>query len=73
VGYGTPDQTVLLVYAQPDRPDSVRLVPLTLEPDRRYRLAGTDRVLTGAQAAAGIEVPFALATDADVVVLEAIE
>ena len=72
VEYGTPEQTVLLVYARPGRPESVVLRPRTVDPGRHYRMAGTDRELDGAAAAAGLEIPFALATDADVVVLEAI-
>ena len=72
VEYGTPEQTVLLVYARTSRPGEVWLRPRTVDPYRRYHLAGTRTHLTGVQAARGIQVPFALANDADVVVLEAI-
>ena len=72
VEYGTSEQTVLLVYARRSRPAEVWLQPRTLDPSSRYHIAGTPTQLTGREAAKGIPVPFALATDADVVVLEAV-
>jgi alpha-galactosidase len=72
VEYGTAEQTVLLIYARRSRPAEVWLRPRTLDPSRLYHIAGTPTRLTGVQAARGILVPFALATDADVVVLEAV-
>ena len=71
VEYGTSEQTVLLVYARRSRPAEVWLRPRTLDPSGRYHLAGSSTRLTGVQAARGVRVPFALATDADVIVLEA--
>jgi alpha-galactosidase len=71
VEYGTSEQTVLLVYARRSRPAEVWLRPRTLDPSSRYHLAGSSTRLTGVQAARGVRVPFALATDADVIVLEA--
>jgi alpha-galactosidase len=72
VEYGTAEQTVLLVYARRSRPAEVWLRPRTLDPSSRYQIAGTPTRLTGGQAARGIPVPFTLASDADVVVLEAV-
>src|SRR6476661_3310111 len=70
VEYGSAEQTVLLAYARAARAERVVLAPKTLCTDRTYRLVGTDRQLGGAEARAGIVVPFALAPDADVVILE---
>ena len=72
VEYGRPGQIVLLVYARTGRPEHVVLQPRTLDPTRRYRLFGTGREIDGAEAAAGLDVSFALAPDADVLVLEAV-
>jgi alpha-galactosidase len=72
VEYGTSEQTVLLVYARRSRPAEVWLRPRTLDASSRYHVAGTQVHLTGRQAANGIQVPFALASDADVVVLQAV-
>jgi alpha-galactosidase len=71
VEYGTAEQTVLLVYTRSSRPAEVWLRPRTLHPRSRYLFAGAATPLTGVQAARGIRVPFALATDADVIVFEA--
>ncbi|GAA2110415.1 alpha-galactosidase [Microlunatus panaciterrae] len=68
--YAGDQLTCLLVYGRSGRPTDVRLAPRTLSPTARYRLRGTDRELTGEQAAEGIEVPFALASDADIVILD---
>jgi alpha-galactosidase len=72
VEYGSPEQTVLLVYARAARAESVVLAPKTVRTDRTYRLVGTDRQLGGADAQQGIAVPFSLAPDADVVILQAL-
>ncbi|GAA3618497.1 alpha-galactosidase [Microlunatus ginsengisoli] len=72
IEYGSAAQTAILVYARPGYSDPVRLRPGTLDPERSYRLSPGDRVLTGREAAAGIDVPFALAPDADVLVFEAL-
>jgi alpha-galactosidase len=72
VEYGTSEQTVLLVYARRSRPAEVWLRPRTLDPSSWYHIAGTPTPLPGAEAAKGIRVPFTLAADADVVVLEAV-
>nr|WP_294694657.1 alpha-galactosidase [uncultured Friedmanniella sp.] len=70
VEYGTPEQVVLLVYARADRPDEVVVEPRTLQPEQVYRLMGADLQASGAELAAGVPVPFGLAADADVLVLE---
>lgn len=68
--FGTPGRTVLLVYGRPGAEPGTRLRPATLDPGRRYRLTSTGDTRSGAEWAAGLEVPFALAPDADVLVLE---
>ena len=72
VEYGTDDQVVVLVYARSNRPSEVTVTPRTLRPERRYRLGGGELTATGAEWAAGVRVPFALAADADVLVLDAV-
>jgi len=72
VEYGTDDRGVVLVYARSNRPNEVTITPRTLHPDRLYRLGGGDQTATGAEWAAGVRVPFALAADADVLVLDAV-
>ncbi|SEQ72553.1 alpha-galactosidase [Microlunatus flavus] len=69
VEHGTPDQTVLLVAGRTGRTTST-LRPRTLAPDASYRRRGTDEVRRGAAWAAGLDVGFDLAPDADVVVLD---
>ena len=70
--YGTPEQAVLLVYGRAHRPTEVYIRARTLDPRRRYRIASTGTELDGAEAATGVHVPFSLAPDADVVVLDAL-
>jgi alpha-galactosidase len=70
--YGTREQTVLLVYGRANRPMEVSVWPRTLDPRRRYRIAATGTELEGAEAATGVQVPFSLAPDADVIVLDAL-
>lgn len=70
VEFGGAEQTVVLVYGRGSRPAEVRVRPRTLDPDREYRLRGREHPLTAAERTAGIAVPFAVATDADVLVLE---
>jgi alpha-galactosidase len=54
--------------------EQVRVRPTQLEPARRYRLRGTDVVVTGAAAASvGVVVPFALAVDTDVLVFDPLD
>ena len=72
VEYGTDDRVVVLVYARGDRPSDVTVAPRTLHPERRYRLDGGELTATGAEWAAGVRVPFALAADADLLVLDAV-
>ena len=72
VEYGTDDRVVVFVYARRDRPSEVTVAPRTLHPERRYRLGGGEQTATGAELAAGVRVPFALAADADVLVLDAV-
>ena len=72
VEYGGVDQTVLLVYGRATQAEPVVVTPRTLRADRTYRVVGTDRQISGTDAQRGIVVSFALATDADVIVLEAL-
>ena len=72
VEYGTDDQAVVLVYARGSRAGDVTVRPRTLHPERRYRLSGGELTATGAEWATGVRVPFALAADADVLVLDAV-
>jgi alpha-galactosidase len=72
VEYGTDERVVILVYARTDRPSDVTVTPRTLHPERRYRLAGGELTATGAEWSAGVKVPFALAADADLLVLDAV-
>ena len=67
--YGPP---VLLVYGRASRPTEVAIRPRTIDLRRRYRIAATQTELNGVEAAAGLHVPFILAPDADVLVLDAI-
>jgi hypothetical protein len=71
--YGTREQTVLLVYGRANRPTEVYIRPRTIDQRRRYRIAATGTELNGAEAATGVQVPFSLAPDADVIVLDALE
>ena len=71
--YGTREQIVLLVYGRANRPTEVYLRPLTIDPRRRYRITATGTELDGAEAATGVQVPFSLAPDADIIVLDALE
>jgi alpha-galactosidase len=66
VEYGTADRTVILIYGRPGRPDRPEITPRTLQAGRSYRLAD-GRPITAGQP---IEVPFALAEDADVLIIE---
>ncbi|ACQ79204.1 glycoside hydrolase clan GH-D [Beutenbergia cavernae DSM 12333] len=61
---------VLLVYGRPGRAADVALPLATPDPGARYRVRSSGEVVSGADARAGLSVPFALADDADVVVLE---
>ena len=70
--YGTPDQTVVLVYGRANRPTEVRIGPRTIDLRRRYRIAATHTDLSGVEAARGVHVAFTLAPDADVLVLDAL-
>lgn len=71
VEYGTPNRTVLLVYARPGRPEQVTLRPKTLRPGARYTVFG--RVATAEELTDGIDVAFALAEDCDLIVLDLVE
>ena len=71
IEYGTPDQTVLLVWGRGDRARSVRLQPNGVERGRRYRIsAGLGPSVEKTLDETGVEVPFSLAPDTDVMVLE---
>jgi alpha-galactosidase len=70
--YGTREQTVLLVYGRANRPTEVSIRPRTIDLRRRYRIAATRTELSGVEAATGLHVPFTLAPDADVLVLDAV-
>jgi hypothetical protein len=69
VEYGGADRTVLLVWARASRPAEVVITPRTLDPGRRYRLR--ESAAPDVRAGEAVTVPFALAADADVLVLEA--
>jgi alpha-galactosidase len=71
--YGTPEQTVLLVYARANCPTDFSIRPRTIDVRRRYRIATTDAELKGADVATGVHVAFTLAPDADVIVLDALK
>jgi hypothetical protein len=71
--YGTPEQTVLLVYGRANRPTDVSIRHRTIDVRRRYRIATNDAELNGVKAATGVPVPFTLAPDADVIILNALE
>ena len=66
--YGGTDRTVLLVFGRKGRPDAVTLQPRTLVPGARYCLEG--REAAAEDLVGGIQVPFTLADDADLVVLD---
>lgn len=68
VEFGSPDQTVLLVFARPGRPATATLRPRTLVPGADYRIGA--RRVTATEAAAGVTVEFRLADDADLLVLD---
>jgi alpha-galactosidase len=71
VEYGSPTQTVLLVYARGERPDEVVLRPRTLRTGARYRVNG--RIATAEELAAGVTVEFTMAPDADLIVMDLLE
>jgi alpha-galactosidase len=71
--YGTPERTVLLVYGRANRPAKVSINPRTIDMSRRYRVAGTQTELNGLEVTTGLHVPFTLAPDADVLILDAIQ
>jgi alpha-galactosidase len=73
VEYGTAEQVVLLVYTRDQRPRDVTVTPRTLRPEQRYRVSHGEQTSTGAELAAGVSVPFALAADADVLIFDAVE
>jgi hypothetical protein len=81
VEYGTPERTVLLVYARAGRPDQVVLRPRTLRTGARYRVTGggdaargdDGRIVTAEALAAGVTVEFTASHDADLVVLDLVE
>jgi alpha-galactosidase len=69
--YGTPTQTVVLVYGRSSRPEQVRIRPRTLVPGARYRLRGyVDQELVSGDPTSSVLVPFALATDTDVLIFD---
>ena len=70
VEYGAPTQTVLLVHGRASRTEPARLAPRTLDPARSYRLTSSGVTRSGGAWATGVDVPFDLAPDADVLVFE---
>jgi alpha-galactosidase len=70
--YGAREQTILLVYGRTNRPTEVSIRPRTIDLGRRYRIAATHTELSGVEAAKGVHVPFSLARDADILVLDAL-
>lgn len=74
VQYNTEAQVVLLVWARGSPAPAVRIRVLGLQPSQSYRLRGSDLVLSGSgEAAPGLTVPFSLASDCDVLVLEPVD
>jgi len=71
VEYGTAAQTVLLVYGRAHRPDKVTVRPRTLRAGARYRHG--EQIVTAEDLSAGLTVGFALAPDADLVVLDLVD
>jgi alpha-galactosidase len=70
--YGAHEQTILFVYGRANRPTEVSIRLRTIDLRRRYRIEATDTELSGVEAAKGVHVPFTLAHDADVLVLDAL-
>jgi alpha-galactosidase len=70
--YGAHEQTILFVYGRANRPTEVSIQLRTIDLRRRYRIEATDTELSGVEAAKGVHVPFTLAHDADVLVLDAL-
>jgi alpha-galactosidase len=69
VQYTAGTRVVLLVWARPGAARDVRIPLAGLDPDARYRAA--EREFGGAElGGAGVPVPFALAPDCDVLVLD---
>lgn len=74
IQYTTQRQAVLLVWARAPRPPNVRIHLADLQPSHRYRVRGSDIVLSGSEASErGVPVPFSIAPDCDVLVLERID
>jgi alpha-galactosidase len=73
VEYGDEQATVILVYTRPSRPGRPRIRPRTLDPARRYRVRGREQELSPDERTSGLVIPFAVAPDADVVVLEPVD
>jgi len=71
VEYGGPDQTVIFVFGRESRPHDVTVQPKTLVAGARYRLKG--RPAAAEKLSSGVLVDFALAADADLVVLDRVE
>ncbi len=71
VEYGRPDQTVIFVFGRESRPDDVAVLPKTLVAGARYRLNG--RTVAAEKLSSGVSVDFALAADADLIVLDRVE
>lgn len=70
VEYATASQIVILVWARTGRSDQVRIAPTGLAPDGQYLIRGRSGLHIGADLAAGIDVPFRLAVDTDVIILD---
>ncbi|MCU1525798.1 MAG: glycoside hydrolase clan [Microbacteriaceae bacterium] len=77
-GPADDERIVLFVYDRDrdrtrDR-EQPRVFPTTLDADRRYRVAGSEQVVSGASArGSGVLVPFGFASDADVLVLDPLD
>lgn len=71
VEFGSPLRTVVMVFGREARGSHVSLQPRTLAPDAWYRHNG--QVVPAEQLAAGLRVDFALAHDADLIVLDRVE
>ncbi|HEY3339071.1 MAG TPA: alpha-galactosidase [Propionicimonas sp.] len=68
VEYGREDQTAILVFGRGSRPNDVRVRPKTLVAGARYRVNG--RTVAAEELSEGLTIDFALAADADLIVLD---
>ncbi len=70
IEYGTDDQTILLAFARPGRPERPVIIPKTLDAVRGYRVRGSDTVLDAGEQRE-LAIGFGFGGDADVIILDA--